>query len=79
MKLVLPLGKNKMVSAADFDVEPRFGCACSKEHDKIWLTNRVRVVPGPGVPLPFDCKCQCSYGDENQVANYELGFAANEW
>ena len=28
MKLVLPVGRDKMVTAAEFDVEPRFGCAC---------------------------------------------------
>lgn len=40
-----------MISAADFDIESRFGCAYSKEHDKIWLTNDGRVVPDP--PLSF--------------------------
>lgn len=78
MKLVLPLGKNKMVSAADFDVEPRFGCACSNK-DGRWLTSEARIIPDIDTPLPFNCCCQCSYGESNRIANHELGLAGNEW
>lgn len=76
MKLVMPLGRDKMVSAADFDAEPRFGCACSSVNGT-WLTDSVRINSTD--PLPFNCMCQCSYGSANYTANYELGFNSNEW
>ena len=43
MKLVLPVGRDKMVTAAEFDVEPRFGCACSYVNGK-WLTDETVCV-----------------------------------
>ena len=78
MKLILPLGKEKMVSAADFDIEPHYGCACSNVNNE-YLTDRARIKPEQGVPFPSNCMCLCAYGNENQVANYELGFNSNEW
>lgn len=78
MKLVLPLGGDKMVTAAEFNggAEPQFGCACSNVNGR-FLTAEKRVLP-PG-PYPFDCQCKCAYGSENEAANYELGFNSNEW
>ena len=51
MKLVLPVGRDKMVTAAEFDVEPRFGCACSYVNGK-WLTDETARIFPPG---PYPC------------------------
>ncbi len=72
MKLVLPVGRDKMVTAAEFDAESRYGCACSfDDQDNKWLTEdyaRSSIPPG------WTCGCQCSHGSENNAANFELGF-----
>ncbi len=77
MKLVLPVGRDKMVTAAEFDVEPRFGCACSYVNGHYLTDDNARIFP-PGL-YPFDCQCSCSFGDANEVANQERGFNSNEW
>lgn len=56
VKLVLPLGKDKIVSAADFIIEPRYGCACSNVN-KEYLTDWARIKPEQGIPLPSSCAC----------------------
>ena len=77
MKLVLPVGRDKMVTAAEFNVEPRFGCACSYVNGHYLTDDNARIFP-PG-PYPFNCQCDCSFGQDNKVANYGKGFNGNDW
>lgn len=74
MKLVMPVGRNKIASSADFDVTPYSGCACSNV-DGTWLTEGMRKNGGPGKP----CQCLCAYGSDNRAANFSLGNNASEW
>jgi len=76
MRLVNPLGKEKMATVVDFNGigdEP-MGCACSFYNGQ-WLTMVARV----GHLEIGNCKCQCSYGNENGIANLQIGFNSNDY
>lgn len=50
MKVVMPLGREKVTSDANFDVMPYGGCACSYDNEsEEWLTAvaRYRDDPSP--------------------------------
>lgn len=64
MRLINPVGKNKMATVADYGATARGGCACSNVNGT-WLTDMVRDDCGC-------CHCYCSYGDANLQANEQL-------
>ena len=75
MKVVMPLGREKVTSDANFDVMPYGGCACSYDNEsEEWLTAVARYRDDPST-----CQCQCSYGTTNKSANLSLGSNSSEW
>ncbi len=74
MKLVLPVGRDKMVTAAEFDAESRYGCACSSVNGKYETDDKAR-----NSPVLWNCQCSCHYGEENNAANWEIGYNSDEW
>lgn len=74
MKLVLPAGRNKVMTAAEFGMEPRYGCACSSV-DNQWVTDK-EARRGP---VMWNCNCYCHYGEENDAANWEIGYNSDDW
>lgn len=74
MKIVFPVGRNKVATAAEFSVEPKYGCACSSV-DHQWVTDK-EARQGP---VMWNCNCYCHYGEENDAANWEIGYNSDEW
>lgn len=67
MRLVNPIGKEKIATIADFIITPYGGCACSSGAG-LNATAAIELKP------PFvTCACQCSHGSANQTANNDLG------
>ncbi len=71
MTIVMPLGREKVTTVADFDAVP-YGCACSDVTGHGYLTSHAR-----GTSTPEPCACYCYYGDENSAANKQIGYESD--
>lgn len=72
MKIVYPVGRNEVFdSKANYDIQLR-GCTCDNTSESLF--DLARGSAGSGCAK---CGCQCSYGDENKVANMEQADGRN--